>query len=92
MTKWFDLGMSHPLALGMAHPLADRLETLGSPKVNKFWAKGTTAAFVLGVAALSAPLTIAESHPENTLEDTVVTIVFLVESIALCESVPQSSA
>jgi hypothetical protein len=73
MTKWFDLGMSHPLALGMAHPLADRLETLGSPKVNKFWAKGTTAAFVLGVAALSAPLTIAESHPENTLEDTVVT-------------------
>lgn len=73
MTKWFDLGVSHPLALGMAHPLADRLETLASPKVNKTWAKGATAAFVLGVATISAPLTIAENHPENTLEDTVVT-------------------
>jgi|GEM_PF-5984564 len=73
MTKWFDLGVSHPLALGMAHPLADRLETLASPKVNKVWAKGATAAFVLGVATMSAPLTIAENHPENTLDDTVVT-------------------
>lgn len=73
MTKWFDLGVSHPLALGMAHPLADRLETLASPKVNKTWAKGATAAFVIGVATISAPLTIAESHPENTLQDTVVT-------------------
>ena len=67
MTKWFDLGMSHPLALGMAHPLADRLEILASPKVNKTWAKGATASFVLGVATLSAPMTVAESHPEGAL-------------------------
>ena len=73
MTKWFDLGVSHPLALGMAHPLADRLETLASPKANKTWAKGATAALVFGVATMSAPLTIAENHPENTLDDTVVT-------------------
>lgn len=73
MTKWYDLGMSHPLALGMAHPLADRLETLSTPKVHKAWARGATAALVLGVATVSAPLTIADNHPEKALKDTVVT-------------------
>lgn len=73
MTKWIDLGMSHPLALGMAHPLADRLETLASPNVHKGWARGTTAGVIMGLATMSAPLTIAENHPEKSLEDTVVT-------------------
>ncbi len=74
MSKWLDLGMSDPLTLGMAHPLADRLETLATPKLNKGLSRGLTAALILGVGTLTAPLTIAEAHPEHDLPDTVVSM------------------
>ena len=73
MTKWYDMGLSRPLTLGMAHPLADRLETLAISQWHKTWARSATASLVLGVAALSAPLSIAENLPETSLADTVVT-------------------
>ena len=74
MKNWLDLGMSDPLTLGMAHPLADRLECLASPKVNKGLSRTLTAALILGVGTLTAPLTIAEAHPEKDLPDTVVSM------------------
>jgi hypothetical protein len=74
MMKWLDLGMSDPLTLGMAHPLADRLETLATPKMNKRASRILTASVILGVGVLTAPLTIAEAHPEQTLPDTVVSM------------------
>ncbi len=70
--NWLDLGVSDPLTLGMAHPLADRLEYLASPKINKGVTRTVTAALILAVGTLTAPLTIAEDHPEHSLPDTVI--------------------
>lgn len=74
MIKWLDLGMSDPLTLGMAHPLADRLECLASPKVNKGLSRSLTAGLIVSVGLITAPLTIAEAHPEHDLPDTVVSM------------------
>jgi len=65
--KYLNLGMNDPLTLGMAHPLADRLETISGRKAGAGTARSVTAALLLGVATLSAPLTIASDHPEEEL-------------------------
>lgn len=62
--KLLDLGMSDPLTLGMASPLADRIEILGRTRPVTNHTRMMAGAVLLGLAAISAPLTIADAHPE----------------------------
>ena len=71
MTKWYNLGVSDPLTLGMASSkgqLADRLEILARKKRTTKLSRALAGSVLLGVAAISAPLTIADSGPDKKVE------------------------
>ncbi len=56
------------LALTIHHPLKERLMILGTHRKTSGWMSRTAAAaLILGVAAMTAPLTVASDHPDEEL-------------------------
>lgn len=73
--KLLNLGMADPLTLGMASPLADRIEILGRSRPLTNRSRMMAGAVLLGLAAISAPLTIADAHPEHDTETKSKTVI-----------------
>ncbi len=56
------------LALTIHHPLKERLMILGTQRKTSGWMSRTAAAaLIMGVAAMTAPLTVASDHPDEEL-------------------------